>query len=296
MLKRREQLKLTAALAALSALSVPALAQTLPQPLRFGVVPYLPARRLAVLFEPVRAMFERQLQVPVQFHLASDYHAHLEMLRRREYDLTADALIFSRIAQRQFGYLPLARTQAPLQPVLVTRRGTAAPHSAQTQPATPDLRALRSQTLAVSDGFATLTVIAMRYLRDNGLRPGTDVRVSVAGSHANAMQLVLLGQAQAAVVSLTALRQVDPATAAQLHIIYELPAALSAVVYLLAPRLAHLAPTLAPALLHFANQQTAGRAFIETLGHQGLLPVGPELAQVDPLVVEFYRLLAQGGL
>ena len=71
---------------------------------------------------------------------------------------------------------------------------------------------------------------------------------------------------------------------------------LSAVVYLLAPKLAHLAPTLAPALLHFANQHPAGRAFIEPLGHQGLLPAGPEMAQIDPLVVEFYRLLAHGGL
>jgi phosphonate transport system substrate-binding protein len=233
--------------------------------------------------------------VPVQFHLAQDYDAHLEKLRRHEYDLTADALIFSRIAQRQFGYLPLARTQAPLQPVLVRRR-TVPPHPAQGRHAAPELRALQGQTVAVSDGLATLTVIAMRYLRDNGLRPGADVQVRVAGSHANAMQLVLLGQAQAAVVSLTALHQVDPATAAQLQIIRELPAALSAVVYLLAPRLAHLAPTLTPALLHFANQQATGRAFIESLGHQGLLPVGPELAEVDPLVVEFYRLLAQGHL
>jgi len=284
-MQRRDQLKLAAALVASAAL--PLRAQSPAAPLRFGVVPYLPARRLAVLFEPVRAFFERQLQAPVQFHLAPDYAAHLDMLRRHDYDLTADALIFSRIAQRQFGYLPLARTQAPLQPVLVTRRA-----GAQVR----ELSALRGQTVAVSDGLATLTVIGTRYLRDSGLRPGTDVRLRIAGSHANAMQLVLLGQAQAAVVSLTALRQVDPAVAAQLQVIRELPAALSAVVYLLAPRLAHLAPTLAPALLQFANQQAAGQAFVQELGHQGLLPVGPELAQVDPLVVEFYRLLAHGGV
>jgi len=285
MMQRRDQLKLAAALVASAAL--PLRAQSPATPLRFGVVPYLPARRLAVLFEPVRAFFERQLQTPVQFHLAPDYAAHLDMLRRHDYDLTADALIFSRIAQRQFGYLPLARTQAPLQPVLVTRR---------TGAQAPGLNALRGQTVAVSDGLATLTVIGTLYLRDNGLRPGTEVRIRIAGSHANAMQLVLLGQAQAAVVSLTALRQADPAVVAQLQVIRELPAALSAVVYLLSPKLAHLAPTLAPALLNFANQHPAGRAFIEPLGHQGLLPVGAELAQVDPLVVEFYRLLAYGGV
>jgi len=285
MLQRRDQLKLAAALAA--TLALPLQAQSPARPLRFGVVPYLPARRLATLFEPVRVFFELQLQAPVHFHLAPDYTAHLEMLRGHEYDLAADGLIIARIAQRQFGYLPLARTQVPLQPVLVRRRNG-------TQ--TLALNELRGQTIAVTDSLATLTVIAMRYLRDNGLRPGLDVRVRVAGSHANAMQLVLLGQAQAAVVSLTALRQVDPDTAAQLQVMRQLPAALSAVVYLLAPRLAHLAPTLVPALLHFANQQAAGRAFVETLGHQGLLPVGPELAEVDPLVVEFYRLLAQDGL
>jgi len=42
-------------------------------------------------------------------------------------------------------------------------------------------------------------------------------------------------------------------------------------------------------LIEFASTDPAGQAFIESLGHQGLLPVGRELQQVDPLVVEFYR-------
>jgi ABC-type phosphate/phosphonate transport system substrate-binding protein len=251
-------------------------------PLKFGVVPYLTARRLATLYEPARDLFERELERPVLFSSAPDYAAHLERLRAREYDLVADSLPVARLAQREFGYVPIARTKVPLLPVLVV------PAAASGK---DDLEAFRGKTIAVSDRLAALTIVGLRYLRDNGLQPNRDVKVRVAGSHANAVQLVLAGEASAAVVSRTTLKQIDPALAAQLRVLRELPQALSAVVYTVAPQLAARAGLLSRAFLDFAENAPPGRAFIESLGHQGLLPVGAELAKADPLVVEFYRQL-----
>jgi phosphonate transport system substrate-binding protein len=250
-------------------------------PLRFGVVPYLTARRLAVLYEPARQFFEDALRRPVQFFSAPDYAAHLERLRAREYDLVADSLPIARLAQRELGYLPLARTQAPLQPILVT---------ATDSPLTT-LAELRGRAVAVSDRIAALTIVGLRFLRDQGLPAGRDVAVKVAGSHANAIQYVLAGEAAAAIISRTTLRQIEPLMAARVRLVTELPAALSAVVYTASPALTTEATDLRRRLIEFASNTSEGKTFIEKLGHQGLLAAGTEMAQVDPLVVEFYRQL-----
>lgn len=250
--------------------------------LKFGVVPYLTARRLATLYEPVRTHFERQLGLPVHFSSAPDYATHLDRLRAHEYDLVADSLPLARLAQTELGYVPIARTRVPLQPILVVARETPI----------ADLAAFRGRTIAVSDRLAALTLIGLRYLRDQGLRPNKDVSVRVAGSHVNAIQLVLAGDAVAAVVSKTTLRQIDSTLSGRVRVMRELPEALSAVVYTACPRLAGQAEGIGKALLGYATTDPAGIGFIESLGHQGLLPVGGEMAGVDVLVTEFYRQLS----
>jgi len=270
-------------LAAMAAFGRHAGAQNPVVPLRFGVVPYLTARRLATLYEPARTFFERELARPVQFSSAPDYAVHLERLRRHEYDLVADSLPVARLAQRELGYLPIARTQVPLLPILIT----AVDNPLRTA------EELRGRAVAVSDRLAALTLVGLRFLRDRGLHPGKELVVRVAGSHANAIQRVLAGEAAAAIVSRTALKQIEPALAARVKVVLDLPPALSAVVYAVAPALADKATALGRRLIDFASVDSAGKAFIESLGHQGLLTVGRELEQVDPLVVEFYRQLNQ---
>ncbi len=195
----------------------------------------------------------------------------------------ADSLPIARLAQRELGYVPLARTVAPLQTVLVVA----------TDSPVGKLADIRDKTIVVSDRIAALTIVGLRFLRDNGLQPNKDVTVRVAGSHANAIQRVLAGDAVAAIVSRTTLVQIGPALASRVRVMLELPQALSAVVYAASPRLAATVKgDLGRNLIEFATQYPAGKTFIESLGHRGLLPVGHEMAQVDPLVVEFYRQLS----
>jgi ABC-type phosphate/phosphonate transport system substrate-binding protein len=270
-------------LALLAALTTSRLGQAEPSEstLKFGVVPYLTARRLATLYEPVRGFFESELSQPVRLLSAPDYSTHLDRLRAYEYDLVADSLPVARLAQRELGYIPLARTMVPLQPVIVVAADSPV----------KKLDDLRNKTVVASDRIAALTIVGLRYLRDNGLQPNKDVTVRIAGSHANAIQRVLAGDAVAAIVSHTTLKQIEPALASRVKVFQELPQALSAVVYAASPRLAAKTKSLSPALINFAMKDPAGKAFIESLGHQGLLPVGKEMVQVDALVVEFYRQL-----
>lgn len=245
----------------------------------FGVVPYLPARRLAELYAPLVPVFSAVLGKEIDFSSAPNYAEHLRRLRAGEYDIVADSLLFARIAQREHGYLPFARTAAPLEPLLVVPAGDGIRQLAD----------LRGKLIAVTDRTAALAVIGLRHLRDQGLAPGRDLGVVVTGSHANSLHRLRAGEVAAAIVSVTTLRQVESTLAAQVRVLAPLPQGLSAVVYHAAPHLAPQLPALARALLDFA-MTPAGRTFVDALGHQGLLPVTErEMAALDPLVVELYR-------
>jgi len=246
----------------------------------FAVVPYLPARRLVSLYAPLVPLFERVLGKPVEISSAPDYGQHLQRLRAGDYDIVADSLIIARIAEREHGYIPVARTKSPLEPLLVV------PVGATIQ----NLAGLAGGTIAVTDRTAALSVIGLHHLRERGLVLGRDFRVLVSGSHANSLHRLLAGEASAAIVSRTTLKQVDAALAQRVRVLDPLSTGLSAVVYHIAPRLAHYAAPLERALIEFANQQAEGRAFVEALGHEALLPVrAEEMKALDPLVIEFYR-------
>ncbi len=249
----------------------------------FAVVPYLPARRLAELFAPLVPVFAAVLGRAVDFASAPSYGEHLRRMRAGAYDIVADSLLFARIAQRELAHVPLARTAAPLAPLLVVPASGGIARLAD----------LKGATLAVTDRSAALAVIGLRHLRDHGLTPGRDLRVVVTGSHANSLHRLLAGEVAGAIVTATTFRQVDPALTARVRILEKLPTGLSAVVYHAALRLAAQAPALARALLDFAAT-AQGRAFVDALGHEGLLPVQRgDMETLDPLVVELYRQLAE---
>jgi hypothetical protein len=71
------------------------------------------------------------------------------------------------------------------------------------------------------------------------------------------------------------------------------PPGLSAVVYHVRSPLVSSAAALTRAMLHFAGETPEGLAFIEALGHEGLVAVTPaELSRLDPMVSEFYSQLS----
>ncbi len=279
---RRRLLGGTLALAASAAL--PAAAQTGAKRV-FGIVPYLPARRLVELYAPLKPAFESVLGQEIQFSSAPDYAEHLARLRAGYYDIVADGLIHARLAQRELGHVPFARTLASLEPVLAVR--------AEAPVQTLEQLKWGAIAIAVTDRSASLGVIGLRFLRDQNRVAGRDFRLVLSGSHANSLRRLLAGEVEAAIVSRTALAQVDASLAAQARVLLPLGRGLSAVVYHVAPRLGSQAPALAKALFDFAAQP-AGQSFIAALRHRGLVPVtDAEMQALDPLVVELHRQLRE---
>lgn len=278
--RRRHFLRAGLATALLFATQRGVIASSTRNRLAFAVIPYLPARRLVALYAPLIPVIEATLGKPVDIVSAPDYAQHLERMRSGAYDIVADSMLLARIAQREHGFLPIARTKTPLEPILVVPSDS---HRIS-------LATLKGKTIAVTDRHAALAVIGLRYLRDHGLVPERDFRIVVTHSHANSLHRLLLGETAAAIVSRTTLKQVDAGLAGQVRVLETLPVGLAAVIYHVAPHLAPFAATLAAQLIGFAASSPAGPAFIAALGHEGLLPVKEaEMKALDPLVVEYYR-------
>lgn len=245
-----------------------------------GIVPYLPAQRLVTLYAPLQPVLQAALDMRVELASARDYRAHVQRLRDGAYDVVADSLFIARLAQRELGHVPVARTQVPLEPLLVVAADSAVADVAQ----------LRGRAIAVTDRLAALTVLGTRGLRERGLLVDVDYTLVVSGSHANSLHRVLVGDAAAAIVSVTTLAQVDPSLASRVRVLAPLPKGLSAVVYHAAPRWRSRAAALSQALVTFAATPP-GQAFVRALGHGGLLPAREEeLRDLDPFVLEYYRL------
>lgn len=246
-----------------------------------GVVPYLSARKLAELYEPMRVQLQRSLGAPVGLESAPDYQSYLERTREGRYDIIATSPYFGRLAQLEHGYVPLARPLTNLEPLLVTRMD-----------GPKELEALRGKVISTSDKLANLTLSAHRYLAQNGLEPGRDVTIRPAGSHANSVQALLNGESDAAIISVTAMRQLHPVTTARVRIMKRLPQT-TPLLYLAHKRLGQARIShLRAQLLQFANQTEEGKQFSKELGHDGLKDIAPaDMKALDPYVQDLRVML-----
>lgn len=256
-------------------------AQPANAPLVLGVVPYLSARKLAELYEPLRSLLADELGRAVLIESAPDYRIYLERTALGQYDVIATSPYFGRLAQREQGYLPLARPLTDLEPLLVVLKSTGV----------TSLEGLRGQVITTSDRLANLTLAAHRHLALNRLKPGVDVTVRPMGSHANSLAALEAGESAAAVVSVTALKQVGGDWENRIRILARAEH-LPPLLYLAHQRLGtNTIAQLQRRLLAFANEQPAGRKFCEALGHGGLRPI-PEadMQALDPFVNELKKM------
>lgn len=246
-----------------------------------GVVPYLSARKLAELYEPMRAQLQLSLGTPVLLESAPDYQSYLERTRKGRYDIIATSPYFGRLAQLEHGYIPLARPLTNLEPLLVTRLD-----------GPQEVEALRGKVVSTSDKLANLTLAAQRYLSQNGLETGRDVTIRPAGSHANSVQALLNGESEAAIISVTAMRQLHPGTTARVRIMKRLPQT-TPLLYLAHKRLGQERITaLRSQLLQFANQTELGKVFSKELGHDGLKEIAAaDMKALDPYVQDLKAML-----
>jgi len=152
-----------------------------------GLVPYLSARAMVSLYEPLRLHLAAQMRRPVRMFTAADFRALADNARDGAYRLALLPAHLARIAVEDWGHALVARSELVSEVQLIARRGA--------EPALPD--GLRGRRIAVIDPLS-LTVLALHHwLARQGLAAGRDLQVVHLRSVGSAAIAVRRGDAVA---------------------------------------------------------------------------------------------------
>lgn len=230
--------------------------------LEIGIAPFLPARTLIRNYQPLRAWLEHELGETVEIVTAPDYRSFHQRIERREYPLVITVAHSAYLAHRDTGYVPLLQPQHATHPILVTAL------SASVQ----GLADLRGKRLALPDPLAIISMQATHLIGAAGLRPGVDVQLRHMPTHSAAVNHVLAGEAEAAIVSNRALKQMSQEVRAQVRVAQSWEQmAVPGVVYLASPAVTRARRAqLTDAILAFARSPK-GRAVLQAWGYGDLI-------------------------
>jgi phosphonate transport system substrate-binding protein len=157
---------------------------------RFGVFPYLPALTIDEIFGPLAARFARDLEQPVQLRTKSTFELFAKELAAESYDIVLVHPFFYVDAADRYNYLPLARVDADLIAVVLTR----------VDRAWEDWRDLAGGTLALPPALSAVSELVQAALRARGLAPGIDVTLRHYASKVSCLHAAVLGDADGCAV------------------------------------------------------------------------------------------------
>lgn len=244
-------------------------------PLEIGVFPYLSTRAVLGIYRPFQQYLEKHLQRPVFIVTAPDMRTFVERTQAGAYPIVVTAPHFARFAQQEAGYRPLLRAKRDLVGVVLVREGSAIRHVAD----------LRGKTVGVPDALTIVTQLGLDLLRQNGLQPGRDVTIEEMPSHNSAVLAVKRHAVAAAIVSVTAFRQMTEEQRAGVRVLAQ--TAHVPHVMMLARR--DIPPQevdrFVRAVQTFVDATPEGGRFIDTIGYLGLRPpTEAELRSLDVYV------------
>jgi phosphonate transport system substrate-binding protein len=212
---RRQHLRLQAALVALAGMAASplVLAQaSAGTPFTIGVLPNVSARVLFASYQPMREYFERELGQRVEVATAPDFRAFSERLLKGEFQMVVTAPNLGRVAQLDAGWDLLA-VYEPRIPALAV----AAAENADQSPAQ-----VRGRALALANPQSLVALVALDWLRNQGLQAGTDFKVVVTANDDSLGAVLRSGEAPIAIMSRGELRAKPPEMQARLRVMHEI--------------------------------------------------------------------------
>jgi len=161
------------------------------RPLVFGVMPYINTRALLSTYQPLAQALERELKVPLSLQTAPDFDTFIRRVRDGEYDLVLLAPHYARLAEKDYGYVPLRVHKAPIRVVLLTARDH------------PLMRVddLRGQSIAIVERSALIAIVGAAWLGGAGLKEGQDYHFVDNVTHSSAIHSAISGKSRAAIVA-----------------------------------------------------------------------------------------------
>lgn len=254
------------------------------RPIEIGLMPYLPTTRLLEAHQSLRRHIEETFKRPAALSTAPDFLSFQRRVLRGDFDLVLTGPNIGWQAWLDAGMVPIAVSKRFVIIQIVVPKDSRITSVAD----------LRGKTVATIDAFTTTSQITVRLLREAGLEVGRDVQLRHEKTPFSSVQAVVFGEAAAAGFHNVPFHTLNPEIRDGLRVIKE-SAPLPGVMFL--SRRAPDIPSpeqFQAALFRYAQETPAGRAYIEDLGHDGLLrPDFKRLKVLDGLVPEVRRMLAQ---
>jgi len=250
--------------------------------LRLAVHPYASTLALINTYRPLQSYLTTRLGRPVEFYTAPSYEGFIDTLFAGGYDIAISPPHFAVIASEKY-YVPILHFQTRLEPLLIVRADSPLQKAED----------FRGKRVAMADRTAFIRLVTVKWLADHGLQSGTDYQIVERPNHGASISAAAMGEVDAGLGTLTALRQLPPDLQQQVRAIgtgLRFPHLFTLVHRRLGD--AEIA-RIKQALLAF--QDTAeGRQFMEKSSYKGFEEISPdELRSLAPYVELFRRLEAR---
>jgi phosphonate transport system substrate-binding protein len=256
------------------------------QPLEIGVLPNISARVLMGQYLPMRDYLTREMQRPVQVSTAPSWNAFHQRTLALDYDVIVTAANLARVAQLDRGYVPLLSYAPAIRGLVIF--SSARPIKSISE--------LRGRALALSNPQSLVTLRGMQWLAENGLQRDIDFSTVNTPTDDSVGNVVVRGDAIAAILSGGEYRAIPEAVMARLQVLTTF-AEVPGFVVLASPRLpAAEARAVKEHLLTFSAGSAEGKAFFAASGFTGMRELPPGLMEsMDAYLGATRKVMAAPG-
>ncbi len=257
--------KMTAAVLLLNGIAV--FADEPADGLVIGIAPFLPVKTLVQNYAPLRDYLETKLSERVAIVSAPDYKTYYKCIQKHDYQIIITNASSAYIAYSDYAYTLLLQPLNLTHPVVIIGKD---------QKLTK-LTELHDKTIAMSDATAVVSMQGLQMLRDFGLQPGRDVTIKNMQNHSAAVNYVITGEVDAAIVSDRVLMQMPASIKDKVKIVYTWEqGAVPGIVYLGSPDMqGDKLKLIKKFILEFVRDTPEGKKMMLDTGYGDLIPINP---------------------
>ena len=254
--------------------------------LEIGILPNISTQVLLAQYQPLRDFLQKHLGRGVQISTAPSWSVFHQRTMALEYDLVVTASHMARLAQLEKGFVPLVVYEPQIKGMIAFAKNRPISNIAE----------VTGQTLVLSNPKSLVTLRGFQWLEEKGLKRNRDFKTINTPTDDSVGNVVLHGDAIAAMLSGGEYRAIPSAIKEQIQILTAF-AEVPGFVVLANPRLStELVQSIKTGWLNFSNGSPEGKAFFAATGFTAIRELPPSLMpSMDPYLTATRSLMAEPG-